>query len=121
MKTPSPLATRIATAAPSPVVTPDQLIAFGEAMLDEIRLLIDTSASRSPLSRPLEKLKAYSSVADLHRATGLSRERICRLVNKHPEIRTIADSAYSSYRRIHTADFLTLVSSLSLTPNPPTP
>ena len=112
MKT-SPLAAALASTDPSPVVTPAQLIAFGETLLTEIKHLIDEQSARAPISTPLEKLKAYSTIADLKRTTGLSRQRIATILYRHPEIRTLNSDSYSYFRRIHTQDFLATVAALA--------
>ena len=72
----SPLASSIASAGTSPVVTPAQLAAFGEALLAELDKRLSAHPSTSSLTSTLDNLKAYSTIADLRRATGLSRERI---------------------------------------------
>lgn len=109
----SPLASRIASADTSPVVTPAHLIAAAEALLDEIHSLIDPILA-SAASSPSSTLKTYSNIADLRRATGLSRERICRIILHHQDkIRTIASSEYSSYKRYNTSDFIALISQIA--------
>ena len=110
----SPITSRIfSTDSSSPVVTPAQLAAACDALLAELHSLLD------PILLAVEqasavKLKEYSNIAELRRATGLSRANITRLLSAYPsKVRTIASSPYSSFKRYHTQDFFKLISIIS--------
>lgn len=105
---------KIFSADPSPVVTPAQLAAAVDYILTEVRSMISSASIAAAAAAPDSSKKLFTSVAELRRVTGLSRERICRILLKHPgRVRTIRENPTSSYARYHTQDFLDLVTSLS--------
>lgn len=105
---------KIFSADPSPVVTPTQLAAAVDYILSEVRSMLSSSAIDAAAAAPENSKKLFTSVAELRRITGLSRERICRIISKYPDrVRTILENPTSSYPRYHTQDFLDLVTSLS--------
>lgn len=109
----SSITARICGSSPSPVVTPAQLALACELILEEVRNMLSTPPTQNAdLTRPGVPRKVFSSISDLRKITGLSRERICRLIAKNKStIRTLSSSPQANAPRYHTQDFLAVIAS----------